>query len=105
MKQSSCCHAEDSMYSRPNRESPIARNLKGMKVECETGEERKLFFYKIVFTGGLFMSKSRISRLEETLSSYLNDRWQFGCMVSGEMCQLKVPEFLTKIGIQVISAN
>jgi hypothetical protein len=42
-------------------------------------------------TGRLFIStKGKFPVAEEMFSSYLNERWQFGYVVSCEMCQCKV---------------
>jgi hypothetical protein len=49
-----------------------------VKVVSETGEKRKIFFCKIVVTS---VSVKQNFQTEEMLSSYLNERWQFGYAV------------------------
>jgi hypothetical protein len=50
-----------------------------VKVVYETGKERKIFFYKVA---GFCKQKTKFLDVEEKLSSYLNERWQFGYVVS-----------------------
>jgi hypothetical protein len=80
----------------------------------ETGN-KNIFLRKVVVISGFFVDKSNIFRGRRKHSSYLNERWQFGYVVSSKICQLMPLEIVkemeprastqTKVHFQFLSHN